>query len=157
MNPWAFRTLFVTGFYLVSCAHHSSFSRREPANDPMRPRTLSDLRDVTPNVMVKLPDATLAWADYAALRRDFVYLRNKNDEQINRWILDNFAFMNREQSLLEGIRCTDIKFDYSKTKDSYRPARYERADIAPAVEGGFVDIKGSGLGLAGYRDAQRPS
>jgi HEAT repeat protein len=97
------------------------------------------------NEMVHLPEANVAWVDFAALRRDFPELREQTEPQIEKWVIDNYAFISREQMGLDNIRFSDIKTDENKSITSFRPPDYQRADVLPNPTGeGFINIKGTG-------------
>ncbi|HLE10921.1 MAG: hypothetical protein A2504_09275 [Bdellovibrionales bacterium RIFOXYD12_FULL_39_22] len=106
----------------------------------------------------------VAWANYEALRRDFVILRNYSNDQIDKWLLKNFSRIGADQPLLNNIRNSPIPIDESAPKAvAYRPANWRRSAALEALDDdgnivGMVDIKGFGHGAQSefvYNDGTR--
>lgn len=111
---------------------------------PIRPGQLAS----TPEKSVRVVGAKVSYVNYDALVRDFPALRGKSHQQIDAWVLDNFAYVSEAQAKLNGIRNSDIPTDKSQTKSNYRPEDYNRAAVLEATADGkpvgLVDVKGFG-------------
>ena len=131
------------------------------ADEPLRPtqpdQLLRNADQTFEDRFVRVTDAHVAWADYAALRRDFPQLRAQTQAQIDQWILENFAYISERQLGLNGIRNSAIPASTGTTKKGYRPPYYGRAAVLEAHDGGLIDIKGNGLGDDANVASQRNS
>jgi hypothetical protein len=130
------------------------------ANELIRPVHPEDLPGGTKvGELNRVKGARIAYADYAALIRDFPKLTKlapnfptitlAERKTLDEWILANFALMSPAQKRLEGIRNTEIPLDAQAPRVGYRPVGYGRAAV---VEGelagekiGLIDLKGVGL------------
>jgi hypothetical protein len=118
------------------------------------------LQPVVADEMVRVKGAKVAWANFAALKRDFAVLAGMTDTEISEWLLDQFAYISRAQLQLNGIRHTPIPVDTDhprSRKFGYRPPDYHRAALMPitgpdgqpllnpdGTPAGLVDMKGAG-------------
>ncbi len=120
------------------------------ADEPLRPthpdQLLRNPEQPFEDRFVRVNDAQVAWADYGALRRDFPQLRTRADSEIDKWVLDHFAYVSERQLGLNGIRNSPIPTSPNPVKKGYRPPYYGRAAVLEADEGGLIDIKGNGHG-----------
>lgn len=98
----------------------------------------------------QLAHARVAIANYEAIRRDFFPGRTIGDAAIDRWLLDQVAYVSTpqtQQSIFnEGIALS------GKTRRAYRPASYGRGLVFevfdpqnPQKKLGLIDAKGNGL------------
>jgi len=99
---------------------------------------------------VRVAGAKVAYFDRQAIERDFEFLKGQTDEQIESWILGNFAFVSRAQLELNGIRQSNVPlvnpFRRQDVRIGFRPLNYNRAAVFPTLPGmPFVDVKGVGL------------
>jgi hypothetical protein len=75
--------------------------------------------------------AKVALADYALLKRDFPLLKDWSDREIDRFILDNAAWMSAEH-VKRGVQSKVMKegdFDLERTRMAYRPPLRPRSCI----------------------------
>jgi uncharacterized protein YeeX (DUF496 family) len=118
------------------------------ADEKIRPQSYKEFSDRSIQKHYFLPAATVAYANYQLLRQDFPKLTQLSDEEIDHWILDNFAYISESELQLRGLRISDFEVDMSKFKDWLQPGSYNRAAIAQAKLGeeniGLIDLKGSG-------------
>jgi len=136
----------VKPFLLILFAFSSGFSLGY-ADEYYRPERYADLPSGTiGDKMVRVKGAKVAWADFAALRRDFPDLRPLTDTQISAWILDRFGYISEAQLELNDIRQTPIPIEKGKTKLGMRPVTYDRAAVQDTgfKSGGLIDLKGAG-------------
>jgi hypothetical protein len=126
----------------------TSFAR---ANDPLRLISDSEINPsnkVQTQTFHRIKTASVAWANYDAIRRDFNEVHDWTETQIDNWIIENFAFINSNQLNLNGIRNNSIEHT-SDSRTFYIPQDYGRAAVGPAQIGkttvGLVDLKGIGL------------
>ncbi|OFZ79052.1 MAG: hypothetical protein A2583_14610 [Bdellovibrionales bacterium RIFOXYD1_FULL_53_11] len=133
---------------LISTTLLALLAGTSTADDLLRPKNMRDFIDYPArDTFVRVKGASVAWADHAALRRDFPQLRHLTDAQIGEWIIENFAIISTEQLKLNGLRQTAIPVGLQHKPGAFRPHRYDRAAVVPAGSGenaGFVDIKGIG-------------
>lgn len=142
------------------------------AQETIRPQTLDDLAHSYPAKNYRLKNAKVAYVDYAALRGDFLFLRDLTNPQIDKWVLENFAYMDATQLELLGIRFVGRNqphpqqllenggglesydandfIDMKDVKKSVRPSEYNRADVMEAKDlsgktVGLIDRKGTGV------------
>lgn len=118
-------------------------------NEVIRPRTLDDFQNKRLQAHYPVPNARIAWANYNRLRSDFPQLRTLNEDQIDQWILRNFALVSELQLNLRGIRISDFSVENQQPRTFAHPHGYYRAAVAPAnapneTNEGVVDLKGSG-------------
>jgi hypothetical protein len=108
-----------------------------------------------------VPGSQIAWVNYPALRRDFLQLYPLTNDQIDQWILSNFAYVSAMQLELDGIRVSEIQADKHRSVEWFHPDLYFRSavateqnfniDIAPDHKKHnptIVDLKGTGLSNA---------
>lgn len=119
------------------------------ANEFYRPRAVSELhKDHYKQHSVWVDGARVAYLNVAALKRDFPQLEGFSYEQLEGWVLKNFAYMSVLQLSLNGFRNTPIPFRGDVRKIGYRPPTYGRAAVYEARLGdavlGLVDVKGCG-------------
>jgi hypothetical protein len=129
------------------------FTATSQANEPLRPSHANQYSEYDQQKFIKVKTATVAWANYWALRRDFLALQKLTDQQIDHWIIDNFAFINKNQLYLNNIRNSPILTEET-TRAFIVPLTYGRAAVAPILDSttnessaiqSFMDLKGSGL------------
>ncbi len=139
--------------------------------ETFRPFTFEELGQYSMVETVRLRQAKLVYVDYESLRRDFVPLRTLSDQQIDNWVLNNFAYISKAQLSLLGIRFVgrnqphprdgsyappyhfDDLVNLRDTKASARPADYGRADQMAGFTFedntlGLVERKGTGIPTA---------
>ncbi len=83
--------------------------------------------------MVRVP-ARVLLADYTLLRKDFPFLKEQTDEEIDQWLVEQFAWMAFSQTELgppRGVQ-TPTKVIPGQVRTGLRPFRYGRALIVPA-------------------------
>jgi hypothetical protein len=123
------------------------------ADEPVRPQSKDEIRFRKEQAHYKLANAKVAWADYSALRRDFTVLTTMSNDEIDKWIIDNFAYVSGLQLKLQDIRVSQIPLAKDAgggfiAKKFGHPLSYHRASVAPANYNsqsiGLVDLKGSG-------------
>lgn len=125
------------------------------ADEILRPLSPKELSVPTTEQAIRVEGAEIAWADYEGLRRDFPAIKDFPNEQIDRWLLENYAFIGSEQSKLAGIRNSeDMHLNPRITKTAYRQPGWIRSatleSIGPNGEAmGLMDIKGFGYGARG--------
>ncbi|MGE3973295.1 MAG: HEAT repeat domain-containing protein [Bdellovibrionales bacterium] len=106
---------------------------------------------VAQNMMVYVPGSQVAYFNRFALERDFPFTRQFSDPEMEQWILKEFAFISRYQSVLNNIRQSPIprSQDYWRTrKMGYRPKDYGRAVVhRVGSDLPLVDVKGAGLAI----------
>ena len=90
--------------------------------------------------MFRVPE--FVWADYQVLGHDFPVLARFPQERIDRWLVDNAAFVSKPQ-VEQAIVNSPIETDGISRK-ALRPPNYGRAVIAE-VPGGLLDLKGAGV------------
>lgn len=127
-------------------------------NVSVLPRSMNDFATfnvgMTSVEVVWVEGVKIAYVNYPALRRDFPKLANYSTQQIDQLLLQNFSYLSRHQLSLVGIRNTEIPANPSRTRTSYRPYSYGRADIMEFLDFdgtliGLVDRKGTGVDLRG--------
>ena len=125
------------------------------SNEIYRPLTVSELAK-HPERTVKvekgkfIKNAEVAWANYQLIRHDFPAIAHFSNEQIDQWLITNFAYIGYAQKVLENIQNTPIEVE-DKEKYIYRPVFWHSAGIlyADAPDGsqiGLVDVNGLGHG-----------
>jgi hypothetical protein len=133
------------------------------AAEPLRP--LSHLEfgedELTTEMGVPVEGAEVAWANYELIRKDFPQIAHLSDAQISNWLIQNFAYLGRDQQMLDSIRQSPIPIDpVRKSRAIYRPAGWTRSGILEAQDEnsrviGMVDVKGIGHGARGLRAKDR--
>jgi len=103
---------------------------------------------------VYLEAPVVALADYELIRRDFAQVKDLNDREIDRWLLENATYLAESQAQqgpagYHPIQ-SQVSMDYSAPKDAYRPEGYGRALIFAMPGGGYVDVKGAGASQPAY-------
>jgi len=107
-------------------------------------RFVYQLQDPEPEVTVKVDAAKVMIADYDLIRKDFPSTKKMNEEQINEWLLKNFAYISKSQTPPNTVN-TPIPTTPSLQRIGYRPKSYGRALVfTDLLNQGLVDIKGSG-------------
>jgi hypothetical protein len=122
------------------------------SNQSFRPTAPAQLGGVEQDKFVEVQGAKVAWANYDALRRDFSSLKGMNEVEIDKWILQNYAFISETQLSLQGIRNSQIPRG-DRVKVGHRPFAYNRAAVLTTNDNPgdlnqpqeMVDIKGIGL------------
>lgn len=156
--------------YLLLILTTAGFHISSSANERFRPQTPEDLQVFESEQGHRLLKARVMYADYEAIREDFAFLKEADDNTINQWIL-SFAHISKTQLRLWGIRFvgrgqphpldlpkdTDLAgfYDQSEYIDKasdlniYRPWGYGRADVMKVYDptgraAGLIDMKGTG-------------
>lgn len=99
--------------------------------------------------VVRLKHAQVLISDYELLRKDFPELREMSNSEIDRWLLDQVAFVSipqaQQQVVNSAIPTEDIE------RSAHRPKRYNRALVFdaqnphnPKANIGLLDVKGVG-------------
>ena len=115
------------------------------ADERFRPMSPAQLPvNSTSDTLYHVPNALVAYANYDLIRRDFKQTEHMNNDEIDHWILENFAYVSEGQLKLRGLWTTDFQVDMNKTKLVHRPPNYTRSGMVEAEGGGMVDIKGIG-------------
>jgi hypothetical protein len=118
-----------------------------------------ELPALEPEKLYAISGARVLFADHELIRRDFPELREESVEDIERWLLENAAFLSEAQ-----CRPSDVSpgIDTSAARAilAYRPPRYGRAAVASIGQrrprdgapqsgrtalGGLLDLKGIGV------------
>lgn len=139
-------------FLLSSCQ-----PKRYPASDDFW--TISPTREIeqvhpssVAEEVTKLTKAKIVLVDYDLVRKDFPELTALSNDQIDRWLLDQVAYISMPQSLHHqstGPVNTAIEASTIR-RAAYRPPRYGRALIYEAKDPvsdqvmGILDVKGAG-------------
>jgi hypothetical protein len=154
------------------------------AQETIRPKTAAEFLNSYPAINYRLKNAKVAYVDYAALKEDFLFLKNLTNPQIDHWVIQNFAYMDASQLELLGVRFVGRNqphpqhvienggslesynandfVDMKDIKKSVRPHDYKRADVMEAKDlsgkvVGLIDRKGTGINpLARSFYAPRP-
>ena len=138
-----------------TCAHAAEIAR---------PLTYEDWGDAVLTYEEAHPVAgvEIVWMDGKLLKRDFPQLESWNEEKIRQWLLENFAYIGRDQPRLNDIRNTPIPIDSSRRqRPALRPIDWQRSAVLEATGmntselWGFVDIKGFGKGARSDGDGPR--
>lgn len=152
------KSIFSNIKYALFLIFSFSFCNLTDANQIIRPRNpkelISDSHYLEQSVdhALRLKGAEVAWANHAAIRRDFPSISHYSNSQIEQWLLDNFAYISQEQIKLDNIRNTPIPFDQNQQpKMIIRPHGWNRAAIIESFDAqektiGLVDVKGIGHG-----------
>ncbi len=145
--------------FIISCTSQNIFVARNLANlnsyDGTIKSNLNPLRNIEdvnknsePEEFVRLTNARILIADYDLIRKDFIFLRNKSNEEIDKWLLDNTAYISKKQAN-QSVVNTDIPIS-DEVITAYRPPRYGRAIVfevdnpdSQTIEG-LIDVKGTG-------------
>ena len=101
---------------------------------------------------IHLQKASVVIADYDLIKADFPELNHYTNSQIDAWLINNAAFMSKNQ-ILDGTfqkTNTEIPIDALTKKIAYRPNFYGRALVIPVQHPeenktiGLIDAKGVG-------------
>ncbi len=136
--------VFILSFFWAPLGVPWSFS-----NERFRPEIPEQIgTEVLEDESYFVPNCKLAFVNYDALRRDFPELQKMSNEQVDIWVLENFAYVSSDQLKLNGIRQTEIIVDRTKIKKSYRRNADGRAAVLSANLAerslGLIDLKGFG-------------
>ena len=110
------------------------------------------MRDNSFESMVRVCGEKLrvAWVNYPLLRYDVPWIRDWDEQKIDDWIVDNFAFITQIQTNLFTKRITTPYYEAKSTQSRLVPRKfpkYGRASILQLQYGSqsvLIDIKGSG-------------
>ncbi|HVR96112.1 MAG TPA: hypothetical protein VMW27_05830 [Thermoanaerobaculia bacterium] len=92
-----------------------------------------------------VPGARVVFANHDLLRHDFPALRAADTAAIERWLLENAAFLSGPQCQPSDVR-DGLDTSAVRTATAYRPPRYGRAVVVPVPgDGGLLDVKGAGV------------
>jgi hypothetical protein len=123
-----------------------SFADDRTTSEPKR--TINQVHSQSvPEEMYRLRKARIAIMDYDLLRLDFPSLNNMTNYQIDRWILDQVAYISKPQAQ-QTIVNTPIPLN-GDTRKAYRPPEYGRAIVFEIKDPdgkylGLIDAKGTG-------------
>lgn len=119
----------------------------------------SDLREMQ---FVPVAGAQVAWANYAALKRDFPQLKALDNGAIDAWIVRNYAVLSVPQLKLHDVRYrSSTATDMNDARTFLVPSSYGRAAVGieqnPLVAGhpALIDVKGTGHTNIDKINAQR--
>jgi len=101
---------------------------------------------LAPETVYAVPGARVVFANHELLRHDFPALRAADATTIERWLLDNAAFLSEPQCQPSEVS-DGIDTSLARTTLAYRPPRYGRA-VVVSVRGeadGLLDLKGTGV------------
>lgn len=118
------------------------------AHEEFRPQRAEQLPPgTTQEKAYRIKDARIAYANYFMLKKNYPVLQGKKNEEIDKWLLDNFAYVGEHQLKLHGIRThfSEDLVDKNNFKTLHRPPTYNRAGCLEAEGGGIADIKGIGI------------
>ncbi len=135
---------------------------------PYRIRGREDLpKPLTRDPLIRVPGAKVAYMNRETLERDFPFTRRLSDQDLERWILDEFAFISKAQHALNGIRNSpipapgDLRAPENR-KLGLRPPGWRRAAVLSARDARagpsppMVDVKGIGHALRTWKERIRP-
>lgn len=123
------------------------------ANEFIRPESYEDFPKALNQKHFFVPESSVAWADYEALRRDFPALLGLSNQRVDAWIIENFAFISEAQASLDKVRIEIPFLEANQTRVFTHPLGYGRASVARAsldpqnedsASMGLVDLKGTG-------------
>lgn len=125
----------------------SSVEQRKQTIDPKR--VISEVHPKSKSEqMYKLTNAKIVIVDYDLMRKDFPELNKLDNQSIDKWILENYAYIAIAQTQTDEFNTPIPRTD--QTREAFRPPEYGRAAVfdAPSpITGesmGLVDVKGSG-------------
>lgn len=93
--------------------------------------------------IVRLKNAKIIMADYQLLRRDFPELHSMSQAEIDQWLLDQSAFVAKDQ--LSAVNANTPIEVTGETKVGFRPKDYGRAMVYKTSDDGLLDAKGVGV------------
>jgi hypothetical protein len=106
--------------------------------------------------VVRIKNAEIVLVDYDLVRKDFPSMVNKSNDEIDRWILDQVAYISRPQAA-QSIVNTPIE-TADEVRQAWRPPEYGRALVYDMINPdsgekvGLMDAKGVGSLNPGQRD-----
>lgn len=148
MRPSRFLSLLLP-LWISLCVPSRAFADLDP---PVRNQSLF----VAPvaETMLRVQTARVLIADYPLLRRDFPSLNGKSEPEIDAWLIEHVGVIAQTQAA-QSVVNTPIEILHRAdgqpvTHPGFRPLYYNRAHVIP-VDGGFIDIKGSGAPSPSHR------
>jgi hypothetical protein len=117
------------------------------------PRSLEDYRKFSAVDQVRnfnIRGAQVLHADYELIKSDFPFLSQKNDQEIDNWLIENMTSISERQLLLQNIRTTEVPTT-GETTVAYRQRHNGRGDFIEVKDPsngeivGYIDRKGSGV------------
>lgn len=145
------KTMIILLFFMLSCSHSGQLNRTpaESLSSEIVPiKTPEELRvNYQKEIVQRLRDARVIYADYELIKRDFPALREISHSQIDQWLLDGTAYMSKPQ-VAQQLANNPILVT-EKTKEAIRPPDYGRALVFPVHDSagemiGQIDAKGVG-------------
>lgn len=113
----------------------------EPLRDPRK------LRSPKSEKVGRVISARVVLADYDLIRKDFPWLGDWEEWQVDAWVLEQAGYLALTQAR-QTVTNTTVSIDLSRSKEAYRPRDYGRALVFSAqYEGkmvGLIDAKGAG-------------
>ena len=106
--------------------------------------------------VVRVKNAEIVLVDYDLVRKDFPSMAHKSNDEIDRWILDQVAYISRPQAA-QSIVNTPIE-TADEVRQAWRPPEYGRALVYDMIDPdsgekvGLMDAKGVGSLNPGQRD-----
>jgi hypothetical protein len=107
----------------------------------------------------KINNARVVIADYKLIKKDFSTLNSKTNDEIDKWLIDQVAYISKPQLSLNNnntkISVTD------RTRMAFRPPNYNRGlvyEMKHPETGehlGLIDVQGSGVSNSTYSDNGR--
>jgi len=109
-------------------------------------RGISEFNQYPTEKVLNLSQAQVITADYELIRKDFFWLRNKSESEIDKWLVENGAIIAESQYLSNNVRMSYINAKDLKHQ-AIRPPEYRRALVVPVryrKSTRYLDIKGVG-------------
>lgn len=119
---------------------------------PRNPESYRPLTPLVEEALVHVPGAEVAWADHAALRRDFPFLARWSDAAVRDWIVASFSFLPPRQAQLAGLRHGPVPMDASRRAVSWRQFSGDAYHLEPQGRGDIMVARGPGGAPAGLVD-----
>lgn len=135
-------------FALVCCCIISLTVYADGFRGAMSPplRDKDKLERPVNETVVRLTNAKIALVNYPLIRHDFPQTMQWSNDQIDQWLIDEFAFISQKQAE-QTIVNTPIPVSH-ETRAAYRPSDYGRALVYDARINdefvGLMDVKGAG-------------
>ena len=132
---------------LIACSKTPIYmGERSPANEdfveqiPLRDPSLLP-GPAKAEVAMRVQNATVVWANYDLIRKDFPHLVKSSDEEINNW-LSKYAVVSNAQAAQTEFN-TQINVRPTDTVNAIRPQSYGRGLVVDTGDG-LLDVKGAG-------------
>lgn len=105
--------------------------------------SLNELNQPVAENTFKITTAKIRAIDRTLIEKDFPQLQNKNNQEIEQFIIDHAAYMAIPQ-ITQQIVNSPIQYNQYDQTRAYRPDFYNRALVFETPFGPLLDVKGSG-------------